>query len=176
MLELGATEASTSANGSWEWAVMASVAETTGKAVPVTEAVPTGVTEAVMYSHDVNDWITIGILSLLFLVGAPVNLSIFFNLTDRFPNLSTKERLKFQIIISDLLILFVYTVSKVPSPLIPFPSLPLHTRPITAQVCWHLSFTWRGGWVLCKLIKYGHELAFQFSSAIVASLGIVLHP
>ena len=108
-------------------------------------------TISVGYTQDLSDWATIGVLSWLFLLGAPVNLSLFFGLTERLSSLSTKERLKLQLVVGDLLVLFVYAVSK---------------------VCWHLSFAWRGGTVLCKLVKFGHELSFQFSSAILAAIGL----
>ncbi len=101
--------------------------------------------------YSVDDLLTVLFLSCFFALGAPLNLSIFIELFQRFAYLSCLERVKFQLIIGDMLVIFVYAVTK---------------------VCHHLTLYWNGGLLLCKLVKFGQELSFQFSSAILACIGI----
>ena len=102
-------------------------------------------------SHSPVDYITMAVLGAAFVVGAPINLAIFFRLSERAESLGKAERLKFQLIQADLLVLFVYAVSK---------------------VCWHVTWEWRGGAVLCKIVEFGHELSFQLSSIVLAAIGL----
>ncbi len=102
--------------------------------------------------QNIWDYLTIVFLGICILIGGPINLSICRRLYRRISvSASRALLLKFQLNISDLLVLFIYALSK---------------------LIWHVVFDWYGGEWLCKAIKFGHEFSFQISSAILASIGL----
>ncbi len=102
--------------------------------------------------QNIWDCLTVLFLSICILAGGPINISVCRRLYRRVSvSASRSLLLKLQLNISDLLVLFVFALSK---------------------LIWHVVFDWYGSWWLCKAVKFGHELSFQISSAILASIGI----
>jgi hypothetical protein len=90
---------------------------------------------------NLSDYILLTMLIILFTVGAPVNLVAFQQLNEQASSrLDRLLLLKQHLNYSDLLILFVYAPSK---------------------ICWILTYSWRGGDALCRVIKFTHTLGFQ---------------
>ena len=113
-------------------------------------------------SAHLGDLVEGGVLLALFLLGAPLNLVAFFHLnghhgTGAPPSdpirgvsrdmLTLQRHLNF----SDLLVIFIYVVS---------------------EICWLLTYSWRGGAILCKLVMLLRVLAFQSSSLIVVAVAL----
>ncbi len=102
--------------------------------------------------QNVWDCLVVLFLGICIIIGGPTNLSVCRRLYRRVSvSASRSLLLKLQLNISDLLLLFVFALSK---------------------VIWPVVFDWYGGWWLCKATKFGHELSFQVSSAILASIGL----
>ncbi len=98
------------------------------------------------------DQILVAFLSVCFLAGGPLNILVFVRQTKRLLRKATRSLyLRIQLNISDLLVLFVF---------------------VPSQLIWQLTMDWRGGLMLCKLLKFCHELAFLISSAILACIGL----
>lgn len=68
-----------------------------------------------------------------------VKILIKFQITER-PSATRLDILKRHLNYSDLLVLFIY---------------------VPSRVCWLLTYDWRGGNALCKIIKFLHTFSFQ---------------
>lgn len=112
-----------------------------------------GLTTIKIPSLKIQDIIRLAVLATLFAVGAPLNLAALSQLLTSRKTLSASGRrmhlLKLHLNASDLLILFVYTAS---------------------QICWLITYEWRGGPVLCKLVKFLHTLSFGISSNVIVCI------
>uniref|UniRef100_A0A914WCB9 G-protein coupled receptors family 1 profile domain-containing protein n=1 Tax=Plectus sambesii TaxID=2011161 RepID=A0A914WCB9_9BILA len=100
-----------------------------------------------------SDYIEMGYLLVLGAVGAIVNLIAFTNLNER-PSVARRDRLlvlKQHMNYSDMMVIFLYT---------------------TSRVCWLTIYTWNGGDVLCKFVKFGQALSFQISSNVVVVIAV----
>lgn len=104
-------------------------------------------------SWKIQDIIRLVILPILFAVGAPLNLAALSHLMSEKKTTSAPAArmhlLKLHLNISDLMILFVYTAS---------------------QICWLITYEWRGGEFLCKFVKFSHTLSFGISSNVVVCI------
>lgn len=101
----------------------------------------------------VIDYVHIGILIILFLVGAPINLIAFAQLNQNVPKSMVRRSglhlLKVHLNLTDLMIIFIYTTNK---------------------ICWLITYQWRGGELLCKLMQFFNSTAFQISSNIIVCI------
>uniref|UniRef100_A0A0K0FXJ7 Gonadotropin-releasing hormone receptor (inferred by orthology to a human protein) n=1 Tax=Strongyloides venezuelensis TaxID=75913 RepID=A0A0K0FXJ7_STRVS len=98
----------------------------------------------------ISDFVELGYLLIMFMVGGPLNLAAY---TQNFERTTTTrlDILKRHLNYSDLLVLFVY---------------------VPSRVCWLVTYDWRGGDFLCKLIKFLHAFVFQISSNVIVVIGI----
>ncbi|CAD6195133.1 unnamed protein product [Caenorhabditis auriculariae] len=97
-----------------------------------------------------SDYVEMISLVVMFVVGAPLNLAAYTQLAER--PLSTRlELLKRSLNYSDLLVLFVY---------------------VPSRACWLLTYDWRGGDFLCKIVKMLHTFAFQSSSNVIVCIAL----
>ncbi|VDO42422.1 unnamed protein product [Onchocerca flexuosa] len=71
-------------------------------------------------------------------------------ITER-PSATRLDILKRHLNYSDLLVLFIY---------------------VPSRICWLLTYDWRGGNCLCKIIKFLHTFAFQVSSNVIVCIAI----
>ncbi|PIC31497.1 hypothetical protein B9Z55_012180 [Caenorhabditis nigoni] len=94
-----------------------------------------------------GDYVEMFTLVLNFIVGAPLNLAAYTQLSER-PTSTRLDLLKRSLNYSDLLVLFIY---------------------VPSRACWLLTYDWRGGDALCKIVKMFHTFAFQLSYIIVIS-------
>ncbi|CAD5218993.1 unnamed protein product [Bursaphelenchus okinawaensis] len=97
-----------------------------------------------------SDYVELAILVILFVVGAPLNLAAYTQLAER-PVCTRLDILKRHLNYSDLLVLFIY---------------------VPSRACWLLTYDWRGGDFLCKLVKFLHTFAFQISSNVIVVIAI----
>ncbi|CAP32453.2 Protein CBR-GNRR-8 [Caenorhabditis briggsae] len=86
-----------------------------------------------------GDYVEMFTLVLNFIVGAPLNLAAYTQLSER-PTSTRLDLLKRSLNYSDLLVLFIY---------------------VPSRACWLLTYDWRGGDALCKIVKMFHTFAFQ---------------
>ncbi len=107
----------------------------------------------------VGDYIKIGYLTFMFIIGAPINLAAFFQLQDSGASVPRTSRgivseiltFKKHLNMADLLIFFVF---------------------VTSEACWLVSWEWRGGLILCKLVMFTRMLGFQMSSNLVVCIAL----
>uniref|UniRef100_A0A914RP09 G-protein coupled receptors family 1 profile domain-containing protein n=1 Tax=Parascaris equorum TaxID=6256 RepID=A0A914RP09_PAREQ len=78
-----------------------------------------------------SDYVELGTLLILFIIGGPINLAAYTQIAER-PSATRLDILKRHLNYSDLLVLFVY---------------------VPSRACWLLTYDWRGGNFLCKLIS-----------------------
>ncbi len=97
-----------------------------------------------------SDYIELGILVVLFIIGAPLNLAAYTQMLER-PTSTRLDILRRHLNYSDLLVLFVY---------------------VPSRACWLLTYDFRGGNLLCKLVKFAHTLAFQISSNVIVCIAV----
>uniref|UniRef100_A0A1I7WML1 G_PROTEIN_RECEP_F1_2 domain-containing protein n=1 Tax=Heterorhabditis bacteriophora TaxID=37862 RepID=A0A1I7WML1_HETBA len=97
-----------------------------------------------------SDYVEMTSLVLMFIIGAPLNLAAYTQLAER-PLSSRLDLLKRHLNYADLLVLFVY---------------------VPSRACWLLTYDWRGGDLLCKIVKMMHTFAFQSSSNIIVCIGL----
>ncbi|CEF68184.1 Gonadotropin-releasing hormone receptor [Strongyloides ratti] len=97
-----------------------------------------------------SDFVELGYLVMLFMIGGPLNLAAY---TQNFERTTTTrlDILKRHLNYSDLLVLFIY---------------------VPSRVCWLVTYDWRGGDFLCKMIKFLHTFVFQISSNVIVVIGI----
>ncbi|KAL3982522.1 7 transmembrane receptor (rhodopsin family) protein [Acanthocheilonema viteae] len=98
----------------------------------------------------VSDYVELGTLLILFIIGGPLNLAAHTQITER-PTATRLDILKRHLNYSDLLVLFIY---------------------VPSRVCWLLTYDWRGGNSLCKIIKFLHTFSFQVSSNVIVCIAI----
>ncbi len=100
-----------------------------------------------------SDYAEIIYLIVLFVLGAPLNLAAYTQMTQPRPIESYLRLriLKRHLNFSDLLVIMIFTPSK---------------------VCWLLTYEWHGGLFLCKLLKFLHTFSFQISSNLVACIAL----
>lgn len=99
------------------------------------------------------DHVQLMLLILMFCFGAPINLAAFTRLL-RQRSLGRHGRLnllKLHLNVTDLMVLFIY---------------------VTAQVCWQITYEWRGGDFLCKVVKFLGSTSFQASSNLIVSVAM----
>ncbi|CAJ0565247.1 unnamed protein product, partial [Mesorhabditis spiculigera] len=89
-------------------------------------------------------------LILMFIVGAPLNLAAYTQLSER-PIHTRLDILKRHLNMTDLLVIFVY---------------------VPSRACWLMTYDWRGGDLLCKVVKFLHTFAFQSSSNVIVCIAI----
>lgn len=108
----------------------------------------------------IGDYVKIGYLTVMFLLGAPINLAAFFQLHDSssrsFSSSGTRfffemNTFKKHLNLADLIILFIF---------------------VTSEACWLVSWEWRGGIMLCKLVQFMRMMGFQISSNIIVCISI----
>ncbi|OZC10326.1 7 transmembrane receptor [Onchocerca flexuosa] len=97
-----------------------------------------------------SDYVELGTLIILFIIGGPLNLAAHTQITER-PSATRLDILKRHLNYSDLLVLFIY---------------------VPSRICWLLTYDWRGGNCLCKIIKFLHTFAFQVSSNVIVCIAI----
>uniref|UniRef100_A0AC34QT80 G-protein coupled receptors family 1 profile domain-containing protein n=1 Tax=Panagrolaimus sp. JU765 TaxID=591449 RepID=A0AC34QT80_9BILA len=97
-----------------------------------------------------SDYIEMGTLVLLFLIGGPLNLAAYTQIAER-PSYTRLDILKKHLNYSDLFVLFIY---------------------VPSRACWLLTYDWRGGDLLCRLVKCLHTLAFQISSNVIVCIAL----
>lgn len=101
------------------------------------------------------DYILIAVLICLFLVGAPINLVAFAQIHQKSSSSAITRTglhlLKIHLNLSDLMIIFIYT---------------------TTKICWLITYQWRGGDFLCKLIQFLNSTSFQISSNIIVCIAL----
>uniref|UniRef100_A0A915Q6L8 G-protein coupled receptors family 1 profile domain-containing protein n=1 Tax=Setaria digitata TaxID=48799 RepID=A0A915Q6L8_9BILA len=98
----------------------------------------------------VSDYVELGTLLILFIIGGPLNLAAYTQIAER-PSATRLDILKRHLNYSDLLVLFIY---------------------VPSRVCWLLTYDWRGGNSLCKIIKFLHTFSFQVSSNVIVCIAI----
>ncbi len=100
-----------------------------------------------------SDYIEIVYLIALFLVGAPLNLAAYTELREQEPRggLARMHLLKRHLNYSDLLVLMIY---------------------VPSEVCWLITYDWRGGIVMCKVTKFIHSICFQGSSNVIVCIAL----
>uniref|UniRef100_A0A914NKA2 G-protein coupled receptors family 1 profile domain-containing protein n=1 Tax=Meloidogyne incognita TaxID=6306 RepID=A0A914NKA2_MELIC len=91
-----------------------------------------------------SDYIELISLIILFIIGAPLNLAAWTQISEK-PVSSRLDMLKKHLNYSDLLVLFIY---------------------VPSRACWLVTYDWRGGDLLCRLIKFAHTFAFQGCSPL----------
>ncbi|CAI4224394.1 unnamed protein product [Auanema sp. JU1783] len=89
-------------------------------------------------------------LLLVFALGAPMNLGAWVQQREK-PTISRLDLLKKHLNHADLTIIFVY---------------------VPSRICWILTYDWRGGDMLCKVVKFMHTFSFQASSNIIVCIAI----
>nr|pir hypothetical protein Y105C5A.u - Caenorhabditis elegans [Caenorhabditis elegans] len=97
-----------------------------------------------------SDYVEMFTLVLNFIVGAPLNLAAYTQLSER-PTSTRLDLLKRSLNYSDLLVLFIY---------------------VPSRACWLLTYDWRGGDALCKIVKMFHTFAFQSSSNVIVCIAV----
>ncbi|CAG9539026.1 unnamed protein product [Cercopithifilaria johnstoni] len=97
-----------------------------------------------------SDYVELGTLLILFIIGGPLNLAAHAQITER-PTATRLDILKRHLNYSDLLVLFIY---------------------VPSRVCWLLTYDWRGGNSLCKIIKFLHTFSFQVSSNVIVCIAL----
>ncbi|KAI3414188.1 hypothetical protein GPALN_011645 [Globodera pallida] len=97
-----------------------------------------------------SDYVELFSLIVLFVVGAPLNLAAWTQISER-PVSSRLDILKKHLNYSDLLVLFVY---------------------VPSRACWLVTYDWRGGDFLCRFIKFMHTFAFQISSNVIVCIAL----
>ncbi|ULT93202.1 hypothetical protein L3Y34_002997 [Caenorhabditis briggsae] len=97
-----------------------------------------------------GDYVEMFTLVLNFIVGAPLNLAAYTQLSER-PTSTRLDLLKRSLNYSDLLVLFIY---------------------VPSRACWLLTYDWRGGDALCKIVKMFHTFAFQSSSNVIVCIAV----
>lgn len=118
---------------------------TTEEMLNVTDIPPT---------HDLAEYITIGYQTLFLVIGVPLNIQALCSVISgmsRHTNVPRLLLLKLNLVLSDLMILLIYTVS---------------------EICWMATFTWFGGVFLCKLVKFFHLCSFVAHSNIIVSIAV----
>ncbi|KAK6053158.1 hypothetical protein COOONC_09339 [Cooperia oncophora] len=86
-----------------------------------------------------SDYLEMTSLVLMFIIGAPLNLAAYTQLAER-PMTSRLDLLKRHLNYTDLLVIFIY---------------------VPSRACWLLTYDWRGGDLLCRVVKMMHTVAFQ---------------
>uniref|UniRef100_A0A914N304 G-protein coupled receptors family 1 profile domain-containing protein n=2 Tax=Meloidogyne TaxID=189290 RepID=A0A914N304_MELIC len=97
-----------------------------------------------------SDYIELISLIILFIIGAPLNLAAWTQISEK-PVSSRLDMLKKHLNYSDLLVLFIY---------------------VPSRACWLVTYDWRGGDLLCRLIKFAHTFAFQISSNVIVCIAL----
>ncbi|CAI5447842.1 unnamed protein product [Caenorhabditis angaria] len=97
-----------------------------------------------------SDYVEMITLVIHFIVGAPINLAAYTQLSER-PTSTRLDLLKRSLNYSDLLILFIF---------------------VPSRACWLLTYDWRGGDSLCKFVKMMHTFAFQSSSNVIVCIAV----
>ncbi|CAJ0931285.1 unnamed protein product, partial [Mesorhabditis belari] len=97
-----------------------------------------------------SDYVEMITLVLMFIIGAPLNLAAYTQLAER-PIHTRLDILKRHLNYSDLLVIFVY---------------------VPSRACWLLTYDWRGGDLLCKVVKFMHTFAFQSSSNVIVCIAV----
>ncbi|VDP35905.1 unnamed protein product [Heligmosomoides polygyrus] len=97
-----------------------------------------------------SDYLEMTSLVLMFIIGAPLNLAAYTQLAER-PMTSRLDLLKRHLNYSDLLVIFVY---------------------VPSRACWLLTYDWRGGDLLCRVVKMMHTVAFQSSSNVIVCIAL----
>lgn len=125
-----------------------------------------------------SDYIEIGLLICMVIVGGPLNLVALFRLlranvrdvfrcclqtltvpcmygrrsSQRSPNNRQGPlTLRFHLTVANLLVLWVYSVS---------------------EICWLCTYSWLGGDLLCRTVRFVHAFCFYATSNLVAAIGI----
>uniref|UniRef100_A0A8R1E154 G_PROTEIN_RECEP_F1_2 domain-containing protein n=1 Tax=Caenorhabditis japonica TaxID=281687 RepID=A0A8R1E154_CAEJA len=97
-----------------------------------------------------SDYVEMFTLVFNFIIGAPLNLAAYTQLSER-PTSTRLDLLKRSLNYSDLLVLFIY---------------------VPSRACWLLTYDWRGGDSLCKIVKMLHTFAFQSSSNVIVCIAV----
>ncbi|EYC11447.1 hypothetical protein Y032_0050g1917 [Ancylostoma ceylanicum] len=97
-----------------------------------------------------SDYLEMTSLVLMFIVGAPLNLAAYTQLAERQVT-SRLDLLKRHLNYADLLVIFVY---------------------VPSRACWLLTYDWRGGDLLCRVVKMMHTVAFQSSSNVIVCIAL----
>ncbi|CAJ0604120.1 unnamed protein product [Cylicocyclus nassatus] len=97
-----------------------------------------------------SDYLEMISLVVMFIVGAPLNLAAYTQLAERQVT-SRLDLLKRHLNYTDLLVIFIY---------------------VPSRACWLLTYDWRGGDLLCRLVKMMHTVAFQSSSNVIVCIAL----
>ncbi|KAK5967350.1 7 transmembrane receptor [Trichostrongylus colubriformis] len=97
-----------------------------------------------------SDYLEMTSLVLMFIIGAPLNLAAYTQLAER-PMTSRLDLLKRHLNYTDLLVIFIY---------------------VPSRACWLLTYDWRGGDLLCRVVKMMHTVAFQSSSNVIVCIAL----
>lgn len=101
------------------------------------------------------EYIQIGFFAFMVLLGVPLNfLGLFRTVWNRHSRSSwtAMEVLKIHLSVTDLMILFFFTLSK---------------------LIWWSTYQWMGGEMLCKLIQFMSAFAFYSCSNLIALIGLI---
>lgn len=112
------------------------------------------VTENRLNVHTNYDLWRLGILGILFAVGAPVNTLIFYRLVRRIQITRSCSRialLNLNLNISDLLVMYTY---------------------VLGEIVWLICLNFNGGRYLCKVYKFSNAFAFSISSFVVVCISL----
>lgn len=104
-------------------------------------------------THALSEYVSIIYQSFFLLIGVPLNVHALYS---SLANLRTRTTsrfliLKLNLVVSDLMILLLYTV---------------------CEIAWAITFSWYGGTFACKLMKFLHLLTFILHSNIVVSIAV----
>lgn len=98
----------------------------------------------------VSDYVELGCLVVMFIMGAPINLAACTEMR-RKCGTTRLDLLKRHLNYSDLLMLFVF---------------------VPSRVCWLITYEWRGGDLLCKLVKFAQSLTLQINSNVIVCIAL----
>lgn len=97
-----------------------------------------------------SDYVELGTLVVLFVVGGPLNLAAWQQLQEH-PIGNRLDILKRHLNYTDLLVMFIYCPSR---------------------ALWLITYDWRGGNALCKMVAFLHGLTFQISANVIVCIAL----
>lgn len=101
-------------------------------------------------THQLSEYITVSYQFLFLIIGVPLNFKALHDIIVNNRGIASRfNTFKLNLVITDLLILLVHTVS---------------------EAVWIITFTWHGGAFLCKLVKFADMFSFISHANIVVSI------
>ncbi|KAK5973343.1 Gonadotropin-releasing hormone II receptor [Trichostrongylus colubriformis] len=112
----------------------------------------TNATEAVAMRHETSDYLQMALFLLFMIVGLPVNISTLFYMLRRYWHAeSFLLLLHINLNISDILVLGLY---------------------VPGLVGWLITLEWRGGGILCKMMRFADAFVLAFSSNVMVCIAL----